>query len=553
MANKPGFDLASALKNVSKLDTGAPSDRDAITYIDIDLIDDDPKNFYELSGLEGLADNIATCGLQQPIRVRVHPENADRYMIVSGHRRRAAIRVLIADGREDLREIPCIIDRRTGSAALQELCLIYGNANTRTMTSYEVSQQAQRVEALLYQLKEEGYAFPGRMRDHVAEACKISTGKLARLKVIRENLIPQFMRLWESGKLRESVAYTLAGHTPVRQKAVWEAQTDGGKKEFRCTDGWCENVFREMARVEKECKKISCDARPDHECVHVHTRVNHAAGLGQYNGLFCTKCCKECCILSSCRFSCGYADAEKKEQRDAEKTKRAQEKAEQKAKDEPEKELLRLAYSRVGQLRKEKGISAEDFVTASLGWHYARDIERLEKMEAGSVALTDRMPGSIWPDEAKHLRDTADLLGCSIDYLLGRDEQAPEQQECVNIDIGWRMGTPSEQGEYVVLAKFTPEGSYIPDRYQWDGSAWIDFETDVENVGISVDYWMPLPKNQFRIAPDEENTSSSNSCKTGMSGSGFCGSASYCEEPYDCCLQCDKDCNGRCGWIDGEE
>ena len=492
MANKPGFDLASALKNVSKLDTGAPSDRDTITYIDIDLIDDDPKNFYELSGLEGLADNIATCGLQQPIRVRVHPENADRYMIVSGHRRRAAIRVLIADGREDLREIPCIIDRRKGSAALQELCLIYGNANTRTMTSYEVSQQAQRVEALLYQLKEEGYAFPGRMRDYVAEACKISTGKLARLKVIQSKLAPVFRELWEAGKLRESVAYTLAGQTPVRQKAVWEAQTEYGTKEFRCTDGWCENLFREMDRVTKDCEKFSCDARPDHECVHVHTRVNHAAGLGQYNGLFCTKCCKECYILSSCRFSCGHADAEKQAQKDAEKTKRAQEKAEQQAKDEPKKELLRLAYQRVGQLRREKGISVEDFVTASLGWHYARDMERLEKMEAGSVALTDRMPGSIWPDEAKHLRDTADLLGCSIDYLLGRDEKAPESQECANIDTGWKNGAPAEDGKYIALVSFG--GKPYPHRIQWKGGQWWSKGTKLDGVG-TVYAWIEEPED----------------------------------------------------------
>lgn len=528
--------------------------RQQLEHISIDRIVPDPENFYELTGIEELAANIALCGLQQPLLVRPMPGDESQVIIISGHRRHAALKLLIQqDGRDDLRDVPCIVEECGEDPRLTQLKLIYANASTRVLTSAEQARQAAQVEKLLYELKESGMEFPGRMRDHVAQACKISTGKLARLKVIQSKLAPVFRDLWEAGKLRESVAYTLAGQTPVRQKAVWEAQTDGGKKEFRCTDGWCENLFREMARVEKECKKISCDARPDHECVHAHARVNHAAGLGQYNGLFCTKCCKKCSILNSCRFSCGYADAEKQAQKDAEKTKRAQEKAEQQAKDEPKKELLRLAYQRVGQLRREKGISAEDFVTASLGWHYARDMERLEKLEAGSVSLTDRMPGSIWPDEAKHLRDTADLLGCSIDYLLGRDEKAPEPQECVNIDTGWRTGTPPQPGEYVVLAKYTPEGAYIPDRYQWDGSAWMDFETDVESVGIYVDYWMPIPKNPFRKSPAEENTSSSNSCKTGMSGSGFCGAAAFCEEPYDCCLQCDKDCNGRCGWIDGEE
>ncbi len=39
-------------------------------------------------------------------------------------------------------------------------------------------------------------------------------------------------------------------------------------------------------------------------------------------------------------------------------------------------------------------------------------------------------------------------------------------------------------------------------------------------------------------------------CITGKSGSGHCGAAAYCNEPVNCCAACDKDCNGRCGWLD---
>ena len=66
------------------------------------------------------------------------------------------------------------------------------------------------MELLLYQLKEEGYEFPGRMRDQVAAACKVSAPKLARLKVIREHLIGQYMALFEKDKLPEQTAYALA-------------------------------------------------------------------------------------------------------------------------------------------------------------------------------------------------------------------------------------------------------------------------------------------------------------------------------------------------------
>ena len=52
---------------VSNLDTES---REQIEYIDIDRIDSDTRNFYELSGVDELAANIQLCGLQQPIRVR---------------------------------------------------------------------------------------------------------------------------------------------------------------------------------------------------------------------------------------------------------------------------------------------------------------------------------------------------------------------------------------------------------------------------------------------------------------------------------------------------
>lgn len=208
MADKKGFDLAAVLGSVSNLDTGANADREQIEYIDIDLIDADERNFYEMTGIEDLAANIQLVGLQQPIRVW---DGADGHVIImSGHRRRAALQLLVDEGLEQFRQVPCIRDKSTVSATLQELRLIYANRDTRPMTSAEIAKQAERVEMLLFQLQEEGMEFPGRMRDHVAAACKVSKSKLARLKVIRDNLIPELMPGFESGTIVEQAAYALA-------------------------------------------------------------------------------------------------------------------------------------------------------------------------------------------------------------------------------------------------------------------------------------------------------------------------------------------------------
>ncbi|MEW3478835.1 ParB N-terminal domain-containing protein, partial [[Clostridium] symbiosum] len=177
--------FAAAVGNVSDSDTS----REAIEYIGLDKLEADPGNFYSLTGLEDLAANIELCGLQQPIRVR--PTEDGRYVIVSGHRRWSALKLLRGtEGSGDRwASIPCIVERDEASQELRELRLILANSSTRVLSPAEVFKQAQRVELLLYQLKEQGYEFPGRMRDQVAAACQVSAPKLARLKVIRERLI----------------------------------------------------------------------------------------------------------------------------------------------------------------------------------------------------------------------------------------------------------------------------------------------------------------------------------------------------------------------------
>lgn len=204
-----GFDLASVLKNVP--DSGTSDGRERIEYIGLDKLRDDPNNFYSLDGIEELAENIEFAGLQQPVRVRRDAEHSGEYIIVSGHRRTAAMRKIVEDGNKAFETVPCIVEAEGGSEALRELRLIYANSDTRRMSSADISKQAERVEALLYQLKEEGVEFPGRMRDHVAEACKVSKSKLSRLKVIRDKLAPDiYAGYYERGKLPEDTAYELA-------------------------------------------------------------------------------------------------------------------------------------------------------------------------------------------------------------------------------------------------------------------------------------------------------------------------------------------------------
>lgn len=232
------------------------------------------------------------------------------------HRRRAALELL---AKEDTRcgAVPCIRERGEGSEALQELKLIYANSDTRKLTSPELSRQAQRVEELLYQLKEEGYDFPGRMRDHVAQACKVSASKLARLKMIRDNLEGSWVPSYEKGELSESTAYALAQMPTEHQKVIFE-----GLKSKNTQIRWfyeyeAKNCGDKLAAIDKLiCKR---GARKDFPCSNVERKRKQAVYQSvHYSGTSCAKCCDKCENLAKCKNACPMlADKVKRLREDA--------------------------------------------------------------------------------------------------------------------------------------------------------------------------------------------------------------------------------------------
>ena len=215
------FDIASVLKGAA-----AKTEREQIVYIPLEDIVPNPDNFYTLEGIEDLAANIELIGLQQPLRIR--PGKDGKYVVVSGHRRRAAC-LLISHGDSEGSHmfdqgVPCIIDNDACSDSMRELRLIFANSSTRVMTPADLSRQAERVEELLYQLKEEGVKFPGRMRDHVAKACAVNATKLANLHAIRSNLIPELLEEFDANRLNESVAYRISQERePIQRQLASQA------------------------------------------------------------------------------------------------------------------------------------------------------------------------------------------------------------------------------------------------------------------------------------------------------------------------------------------
>lgn len=486
------FDLASVLKNVSASDTG----REQIEYIPLSKIDEDPNNFYQLNDLPELAANIALCGLQQPIRVRQKEDG--RYIIVSGHRRRAALELLAGDDPEQWQEVPCIVERDAVSPALQQLRLIYANANTRKMSPAEISQQAEQVEKLLYELKEQGYEFPGRMRDHVAEAVSVSKSKLARLKVIRGNLSEFWVDDWQAGKLAESQAYALAQMPKSWQNIIRE------KWGFSVTSLHAETIGKFLRRFQA-VQSLSC-AHGLNVCEHTVTMMEK--NVCQDWQAPCTGCCFDCSRLQNCKNCCPEAMAKKKELKAVAKQANLDAKREQEERDRPGTEFAKLVWDRVGKARERSGTSIKDIVFARGESFYNEtcDDPKQEKMENGEG---DYSPNStvcfgynLRACDVMHIVAVADALKCSVDYLLGRTEDreshlsAPaEEKPASDSGTAWNVGNPPKIGKYLVRISF---GKYFDDKYEmlmWDGFEWHD-GTQIHEPQYDGDIlgWIPMPK-----------------------------------------------------------
>lgn len=469
------FNLGDVLKNVSNSDTG----REQITYLPIDNLDSDAGNFYELTGIDALADNISVAGLQQPIRVRAGQEPG-RYTIVSGHRRMAACRKLAEDNPEAWREVPCIIETDSASPALQQLRLIYANANTRQLTSAEMSEQAQQVEKLLYELKNEGYDFPGRMRDHVAEAVGASKTKLARLKVIRDKLVPDWAGLWKSNDIGESQAYELSKLPAEAQQYIfsWTPERRRGTL----------GQYGVSQRGEALAKLggISCDKTSSGVCDNLENMRMWIVRGGNWE-FKCSGCCASCYKRMDCKYVCPRLAKDIKARKDKLKQDEAAKKQAEKDAAAERAAICRDLWAHFEAARKATGISYPALVKAA-GLYDMGPYRDAYLGHPEYTAKVSQLPygfGGI--DNFQHLIAVAEVLEISTDYLLGLDAPAP-----AGVAGMWKAGEPEEPGNYIAIYDCDHDGDAKSEEMYWDGRGWILYRMPLPE-GFTVHLWTEVP------------------------------------------------------------
>ena len=485
MAKK--FNLGDYLKT----DGASGLNTEQIVKIDLDRIDPDPNNFYSLEGIDELAANIELVGLLDALRVRPQGE---RFVIVSGHRRRAAC-MLIRDGGNPMFDagVPCVVEYGEASDAMRELRLIYANSATRVMSSAEISKQAERVTELLYQLKEQGVEFPGRMRDHVAEACKVSASKLARLHAIRNNLDSELLPYYDLGELNENAAYQLSRLPINLQTAIARELSEGKRKKMPIA-----SVVKEVnENLDKLTTPLRCRAHaggPD--CCNVERRVICSV-FAPYYWQICdgSQCCMDCFRgKEGCRMACKEAKDRFKLDKEVE----AEKQAEQKKRDEDKQQLLHRQISRrckeLLPLIEAAGLKDDERIFDS---YQAAKVKDVRAWAAGDMG--DRhfySDEAVAPWRLGDLRDMARRLKVTAAELLG-EKPAPASAEPVPT---WRTGSPEDVGWYCCWAQWVDKykgalPAYDPDYETlfWNGTIWTNGLNSTKDAGFTVHGWVRLP------------------------------------------------------------
>ena len=148
----------------------------------------------------------------------VTPLDSGGYMIVSGHRRKAAVRLLLERGDQISRLLPCLVQHYETQDDL-DLDLILLNVTARQLSDNEIWQSYQRLDQYLKRKKANGVKF-GSMREELARQLKLSSSQVRKLQHISSSAEPVIQEAVADGTISINSANEIAKLEPEQQQTL---------------------------------------------------------------------------------------------------------------------------------------------------------------------------------------------------------------------------------------------------------------------------------------------------------------------------------------------
>ncbi|MCM1088942.1 MAG: ParB/Srx family N-terminal domain-containing protein [Muribaculaceae bacterium] len=177
------------------------------------------QNRYSMDGIEDLAAGIEMAGgLHEPLILgRVNGE----YWLASGHRRRAAIEMLVKGGAEQFRVVNCRYKDMTETEF--KIHVLIGNTFNRHYTDYDRMMEAEEWKKALKAAQKEKLLILNhgeRVRDYVARIMGTSAAVVGDYNRINKNAAPEIKEQFKDGAIGVTAAAAASQLPENEQKEI---------------------------------------------------------------------------------------------------------------------------------------------------------------------------------------------------------------------------------------------------------------------------------------------------------------------------------------------
>lgn len=201
-----------------------------VIYVSPDLVVPNPKNKYEVTNIDELADNIAVYGLLQPLLVK-GPFPNKTYMLLGGERRWTAIKKVMAEDPEAAKKLENIPVEVYGPSDLdeidEEIIIRETNSQARNMEKYR-KQDVWELYDLYKKKQERGDAMPDNIIKRISEKMGIGQRQVQKIVSIDEYMIPEMKEKVEDGSISINKASKIAHLPKEKQKELYKILEDTG-------------------------------------------------------------------------------------------------------------------------------------------------------------------------------------------------------------------------------------------------------------------------------------------------------------------------------------
>lgn len=202
---------------------------DSLKMLEVEDIIPNKNNFYEMTEIEELAEDIERQGLMS---VLVVTEDSGEYRLLSGHRRLAAVKLLIDEGRRKSTTVPCYI-KSAKSEDETQLDLIMLNATQRKYSDSDTMREYEELERIFKAMEQAGKPVKGKIRNNIARVLNVSPAQIGKIDNIKHNAIPDVEQAVKLGEMSISTANEVAKLAPEQQKEIIESKPDITHKEVK--------------------------------------------------------------------------------------------------------------------------------------------------------------------------------------------------------------------------------------------------------------------------------------------------------------------------------